>query len=388
MLNFDAYLPTRILVGEQKLAEIGHQASQYGSRAMLVTGKHSMKAAGFTDRVVQSLQTAGLTVDLFDKIDTNPTRESINEGGALARQLETQVVIGLGGGSALDSAKAIAALAQDSENDDVWQYVQGREAPSSTLPIIAAPSTAGTGSEVTLYTVITNKAATRKDGFASPYIYPRVAIIDPELMSTVPQQLTAYAGTDAFAQAVEAYLTKLAHPFSDLLALESIRLCAHYLPQVVADGKNLTARAAMGWASSLAGIAISLVDIIIAHHASEAVGALYETHHGATAGILLPYAMEFNLKESRDKLARIAEVMGADIKYLTPENAARKSIEAVRTLYEHIGVPLSLADLGVKKESIPEFVAYLMTRKGDLDAGNPRECTEASLTEYMHMACG
>jgi alcohol dehydrogenase class IV len=377
-----------MLVGENKLAEIGNEVKQYGDRALLVTGKKSMKASGFTDRVVKSLESAGVSVDLFDKIETNPTREAMNEGGAFAKKQGSQVIVGMGGGSALDSAKAIAALAQDQENEDVWEYVQGRPVPSSTLPIVAAPSTAGTGSEVTLYTVITNKAEKRKDGFASQYIYPRVAIIDPELMSTVPQQLTAYAGTDAFAQAVEAYLTKLAHPFSDLLALESIKLCAQYLPQVVADGKNLPARAAVGWASSLAGIAISLVDVIIGHHASEAVGALYETHHGATAGILLPYAMEFNLAECTDKLANIAVAMGADISGLAPEDAARKSIECVKKLYEDIGVPGSLADIGVKKSSIPDFVAYLITRKGDLDAGNPRECTEASLTEYMEMALG
>jgi len=385
MFNFEAYLPTRILVGEKKLEDIGKQVKEYGDRAFLVTGKKSMKESGFTDRVVKLLESEAVIVDLFDKVETNPTREIINEGGALAKKLGSKVIVGLGGGSAMDSAKAIAVLV-GGDGKDIWEYVQGKSVPPSTLPIVAAPSTAGTGSEVTLYTVITNKTDKRKDGFASEYIFPRVAIIDPELMSTVPPKLTAYAGTDAFAQAVEAYLTKLAHPLSDMLALESMKLCAQYLRQVVTDGKNLKARAAMGWASSLAGIAISLVDVIVGHHASEAVGALFETHHGATAGILLPYAMEFNLAEQKDKLANIAVAMGEDITGLTPEDAAQKSIECVKSLYKEIEIPENLRDIGVKKESIPELVAYLMTRKEDLDAGNPRECTEKSLREYLEMA--
>jgi alcohol dehydrogenase class IV len=357
MFNFESYLPTRILVGNKKIEEIGKQVKQYGDRALLVTGKKSMKESGFTDRIIQLLESEAVTVDLFDKIETNPTREIINEGGAFAKELGSQVIVGLGGGSALDSAKGIAVLAK--EGSDIWEYVEGKSVPNFILPIVAAPSTAGTGSEVTLYAVITDKASRRKDGFMSEHIFPRVAIIDPELMSTVPPKLTAYAGADALAQAVEAYLTKLAHPFSDLLALESAKLIVNNLPKVVKDGKNLAARTAMGWASSLAGIAISLVDVVIGHHASEAIGALFETHHGATAGILLP---------------------------MSQSEAARKSIDMIKKLYQKIELPEKLSSIGVDKAAIPELVDYLLSRKEDLDAGNPRECSAENMKEYLEMA--
>jgi alcohol dehydrogenase class IV len=384
MFNFESYLPTRILVGNKKIEEIGKQVKQYGDRALLVTGKKSMKESGFTDRIIQLLESEAVTVDLFDKIETNPTREIINEGGAFAKELGSQVIVGLGGGSALDSAKGIAVLAK--EGSDIWEYVEGKSVPNFILPIVAAPSTAGTGSEVTLYAVITDKASRRKDGFMSEHIFPRVAIIDPELMSTVPPKLTAYAGADALAQAVEAYLTKLAHPFSDLLALESAKLIVNNLPKVVKDGKNLAARTAMGWASSLAGIAISLVDVVIGHHASEAIGALFETHHGATAGILLPYAMEFNFDQCKKRLAALADLMEADTAGMSQSEAARKSIAMIKKLYQKIELPEKLSSIGVDKAAIPELVDYLLSRKEDLDAGNPRECSAENMKEYLEMA--
>jgi alcohol dehydrogenase class IV len=384
MFNFESYLPTRILVGNKKIAAIGKHVKKFGDRALLVTGKKSMKESGFTDRIMQFLDSEGVTVDLFDKVETNPTREIINEGGALAKKLGSQVIVGLGGGSAMDSSKGIAVLAK--EGNDIWEFVEGKTVPNYILPIVAAPSTAGTGSEVTLYSVITDKARKRKDGFMSEYIFPKVAIIDPELMSTVPPELTAYAGADALAQAVEAYLTKLAHPYSDMLALESARLIATHLPKAVKDGKNLDARAAMGWASSLAGIAISLVDVIIGHHASEAIGALFQTHHGATAGILLPYAMEFNFDQCQKRLADLAAVMGAETDGMSQSEAAQKSISMIKTLYQKIELPEKLSSIGVDKAAIPELVDYLLSRKGDLDAGNPRECSAESIKEYLEMA--
>jgi alcohol dehydrogenase class IV len=377
MFSFESYLPTRILVGNKKIEEIGKQVKKYGARALLVTGKKSMKESGFTDRIIQILESEAVTVDLFDKIETNPTREIINEGGALAKQLGSQVIIGLGGGSAMDSAKGIAVLAK--EGNDIWEYVKGKSVPNYILPIVAAPSTAGTGSEVTLYAVITDKTSRRKDGFMSEHIFPRVAIIDPELMSTVPPKLTAYAGADALAQAVEAYLTKRAHAFSDLLALESVKLIMNNLPKAVKDGKNLAARTAMGWASSLAGIAIG-------HHASEAVGALFQTHHGATAGILLPYAMEFNFDQCKERLAALAELMATDTARLSQDEAARKSIDIIKKLYQKIELPEKLSSIGVDKAAIPELVDYLLSRKDDLDAGNPRECSAKSMKEYLEMA--
>ena len=384
MFGFEAYTPTRIFVGKNTLAMVGDQAKSLGTTALLVTGRRSMRDAGCTDTVKRSLQQAGVSVEVFDQVDSNPSRETVNTGGEIARGRKVDLVIGLGGGSALDVAKGIAVIAR--HGGDVWDYVGGKQITGPALPLIAIPSTAGTGSEVTKYAVISDETAHLKEGFASDFIIPLVAIVDPEVMSTTPPRLTARAGGDALAQGVEAYLTKRANPFSDLLALESIRLCARHLPGVVRNGKDLDGRLAMGWASSLAGIAISYVDVVIGHHVSEAVGALFKTHHGETAALLLPYAMEFNAAQSEGRLAQIAAAMGEHVDGLPASAAARKAVDRVRALLREIGIPARLSDLGVTKAAVPSFMAILRNRMKDLQAGNPREMTEQSITDFIEMA--
>ncbi len=384
MLGFESYSPTRILAGEKALQLLGDQARRLGRKALLVTGRKSMKEAGYTAKATRSLEQAGVSVELFDKVDSNPSRDTVNQGGALARADKIDLVIGLGGGSALDVAKGIAVLAR--HGGDIWDYVGGKEITGPVLPLIGVPSTAGTGSEVTKYAVISDEKARLKEGFASDYIIPLVAIIDAELMSTTRPDLTAKAGGDVLAQGIEAYLTKRATPFSDLLALESIRLCGEHLRAATQDGRNLEHRLAMGWASSLAGIAISAVDVVIGHHVSEAVGALFKTHHGETAALLLPYAMEFNRAESAVRLARIAQALGENVATLGTDEAAKKAVLRVRSLLHDIGIPARLSDLGVTKEAVPSILAILKNRTKDLQAGNPREITEESIAAFVRMA--
>jgi len=383
MFSFDACLPTRIISGENTLSAVEEVVKQHGDRVFLVTGKRSMKDAGITDSLVRDLETRNISVQVFDKVETNPERNVINEGGRLAREFKSSVVIGLGGGSALDAAKAIAVLA--AHGGDIWDYVEGKDVEGSPLPIIAIPSTAGTGSEVTPYTVISDRSLTRKDGFASTLIIPKVAILDDRVMSLADSKLTAYAGLDALSQAVEAYLTKLAHPYSDMLALESIRLCIQYLGTAVSDGKNSEARLGMAWASSLAGMAIALVDVVIGHHASEAIGAVYNTHHGLTAGLLLAPTMEFNFAESMDRLAAIAAPLGVDTAGMSREEKANSAVTAVRSLYRELGLPETFKDLGVTRASFPRVMEILTNRMDDLVAGNPKSITPASLEEFLEM---
>jgi len=384
MFDFTAYMPTRLLLGKKSIDQFPQVVKSFGNKALLVTGKRSMKESGFTDRAIRKLSSVGIEVELFDEVQSNPTMKAVNEGGALARKASVDMVIGLGGGSALDSAKAIAVLAK--YGGSIWDFIEGKEIDKPVLPIICLPSTAGTGSEVTKYAVISNEKARLKEGFASNFIFPAVAVLDPELMSTVPHSLTVKAGGDVLAHAIEAYLTKLANPYSDIVALESIRLCVKYLKKVAKNGKNLKNRTAMGWASSLAGIAISFVDVVIGHHVSEAVGALYRTHHGETAALLLPYAMEFNFEGTKERLTHIAEVMGVDIKGMSVDEAALKSIEAVRSLLKEIGIPEKLRDLGVGKKEIPKMLEILKKRVPDLKAGNHHEITIESIKQYIEMA--
>jgi alcohol dehydrogenase class IV len=384
MFTFEAYTPTRILVGQDTLRLVGDQAKKLGNRALLVTGRRSMAESGHTELVKRSLESAGVGVEVFAQVDSNPSRETVNRGGEVALQTKRDLIIGLGGGSALDVAKGIAVLAR--HGGDIWEYVGGREIPGPVLPLIEIPSTAGTGSEVTKYAVISDDKAKLKEGFASDYIVPLVAIVDPGLMRTASPSLTAKAGGDALAQAIEAYLTKRANPFSDLLALEAIRLCVGHVRNATKDGANLENRLAMGWASSLAGMAISYVDVVIGHHVSEAVGALFKTHHGETAALLLPYAMEFNRSESIGRLGRIAAAMGENVDGLSAPAAATRAVQRVRALLRELGIPSRLTDLGVTKAAMPGLMGILRNRMKDLRAGNPKEMTEQSIAEFIEMA--
>ena len=384
MFEFDYYLPTKVTVGNGKLNELGEIAKDMGSKAFLVTGKHSMKDLGVTDRVVGTLESVGIEVSVFAEAGTNPLRDMVNKGAHHARQAGADIVIGLGGGSALDTAKGIAVVV--SHGGDIWDYVDGKEVPGPTLPIIALPTTAGTGSEVTKYAVFSNQEQQVKQGFGSDYIIPSIAIIDGELMSYAPLGLTTKAGGDAFAQAVEAYLTKLAHPCSDFFAEESIRLCNRYLRRAVKNGVDLESRVAMGWASSLAGIAINMVDVVIGHNVSEIVGALFDTHHGETAAVLLAPTMEFNLQDRTDRIAKIAELMGEDISGLNVEDAARLAIDKVKELMSDIGIPMKLKDIGVTKEAIPTMLEMLEVRTEEMEVGNPREISKESLQEFLELA--
>lgn len=384
MICFNAFMPVRIVVGKSKADEVGSYGRPFGSKALIVTGKGSMKASGYTDRIIHSLKAADIDADVFDQVTSNPERQMVNDAAAAAKRFGAEFVIGLGGGSAIDTAKGAAAVA--GLGGDVWDYVSGQAVGPGVLPIVAIPSTAGTGSEVTQYTVITDRSVKRKNGFASEFIVPKVAIIDPELMSTVPPSLTAKAGGDVVAQAVEAYTTKLAHGYSDLLALESVRLCERYLRRAVQDGADLEARAAIGWASSLAGMAIAFVDVVIGHHASEAVGSVYPTHHGETAAALLVPTLRFNFEQTQSRLSEIATAMGRDVSSHDERAAAEIGIDAIHQLLSDIGIPDRLSKLGVGSDSIPQFIEILQERREDLEAGNPRDLDEQSMKEFFEMA--
>jgi len=218
MFTFEAYSPTRIILGQGYINKTVQYVKSIGDKALLVTGKKSMKLSGYTDRVLQNLKTYDVQTELFDQVEPNPTRSIIKDGAELAKNLKVDVVIGLGSGSAMDTAKCIAVLCKN--DGDIWEFINGREISSNVVPIVCIPSTAGTGSEVTKYAVVSDNQTKLKEGFTSDFIIPSIAIIDPELMSTVPPDLTAKAGGDALSQAIEAYGLFLNYfPFFDLIKL-------------------------------------------------------------------------------------------------------------------------------------------------------------------------
>jgi alcohol dehydrogenase len=367
------HMPTRLIFGVGKLSLIGREVAKIGRRALLVTGKNSAQKYGYTQRAVEQLQSNGVHALVFDGVESNPTSTVINAGGQLARQEKCDVIVGLGGGSALDAAKSIAVVA--AKDVDIWEVVVGAPLDTEVLPTVAIPTTAGTGSEATQYAVISNRELRRKDALASVHIYPKLAILDPELTLTLDRYYTASAGMDVIAHATEAYSSALANELSDLLAIEAIRLAAQNLRLAVWNGSDLTARSNMMLASTLAGMALAQADTTIAHTIGEAVGAIYNTDHGTSVALVLPAVMQYNCIANLRKYAFMAQLLGENTDGLSLREAALKSADAVRSLIQDVGLPSGLGAIGVTDISA---VMRLVNRPG-MTASNPRAIGSAEL---------
>jgi len=280
MKNFEFHLPTKLIFGRGELGRLGEIARSYGGKALLVTGKSSMKKLGFTDRAVELCRDAGIEVVLYDGAIPNPTTESIDRGAEVARKEACDLVIALGGGSAIDTAKGIAIAA--THGRPIWDHVRGGvPATERTLPIIAVTSTSGTGSHVTPFTVITNPRTKGKPGFMSPYIYPRASIVDVDILSKMPPDLTANVGMDVLAHSVESYINLLSTPMTELFSREAIKIVYDHLPRAYENGGDLDSRAMMALADTYAGIALAGVGATLAHALAHAISGHYpEVPHG------------------------------------------------------------------------------------------------------------
>jgi len=253
MKSFTYFQPTEIRFGRGRLDEVGEMVARYGKRCLIVTVPIFPAFEPVLERVKDSLQKAGGAWEHFDGVVPNPTTDWVTAGAAVAKAFGADVVLGVGGGSSMDTAKAIAVEA--THPGTAWDYLFFKTPPSSkTLPVIAVSTTSGTGSQVTQVAVITETKTKTKSAIFNALIYPKVAIVDPELMETVPSHVTASTGFDAFCHAFESLLHPAASPYTDRMALEAIELVARYLPVVVEDGKNQDGREAMAWADTIAGV--------------------------------------------------------------------------------------------------------------------------------------
>lgn len=365
MKDFGFYVPTRIVFGNGKFDVLGEEVSQIGKRALIVTYPGSA-LENWLDRAISLLENNGVSVVVYRQVDANPDHKLINRGGELARAENCDVVIGLGGGSAMDSAKGIAVVA--SENQDIWDIYEGAPITQETLPVVAIPTTAGTGSEATFFAVVSHRELKQKEGFALPQFFPRLSIVDPLMTLDLPPRITAETGLDALSHAIEAYYCKFATPVVDALAVQAIGLVSDNLRKAVYDGKDQVARYNMMLANTLAGMAITQSDSCLAHVIGEAVGGVYNTGHGLSVALCLPATMEYNSIAALEKFATIAELMGEDVSGLTLREAARQAPSAVRDLIEDLNLPLGLRAIDVDDLT---KVRQLVNRPG-WDASSPR----------------
>ena len=354
MNSFNYYQPTEILFGKGRLKEAGKVASKFGCRCLLVTVPAFQEIEPALQLIKSVLKENGIEVVHFDKVIPNPTTEVVSAGAKLARETKVEFVIGLGGGSSIDTAKAIAVEA--THQGSCWDYLYFRQTQPTerTLPIIAIPTTSGTGSNVTAVAVVTNPLERSKSALSSPRLFPQVSIVDPELMLTLPPYMTAVTGFDAFSHAFESYITPKCSPYTEILALESIKVIFRYLDAAVRDGQDLEARGKMAWADTLAGLCIANSAVTLPHGIAMALSGMYpQVAHGqALASIYLPI-MRFSLKYAIEKFATIARLLNPAAAAINDKEAARKFLGQLEEFIESLGIRKSLKEIGVIKSELP-----------------------------------
>lgn len=362
--------------GSGSLAKLPELASRFGEGPVLVVMDPHFSKGEWKDRVFKGLRQKKLRPLLFNRIEPEPSPLSAEKAAEKAKQKGCILVVGIGGGSALDTAKAAAVLARN--KGGVKDYVGLDLVPKPGLPTIMIPTTAGTGSEVTFTAVFTNRADKTKGGINSRFLFPTIALLDPELTLSLPPNITAQTGMDALTHAMEAYTSKQANPMSDMVAEKAIRLIGKHLPQAVKNGKDLVAREGMLLGSLLAGMALANAGVGAVHAMAYPLGALFNIPHGLANAVLLPYVLEFNRRACPERFARMGAWLSGSDEKEPPEKGSKKCIQKILRLSRAIGIPQNLKALKIPKRAIP-LMAEGAIKVARPIANNPRPITTADI---------
>lgn len=382
-MNFDLYLPVEVIFGVGSVNKVGEAGRRFGYRVLIATGKKSTKENGALDRVVESLNRNGAEeIIIFDQIEPNPTDKSVNLASEIVVKEKIDYIIGLGGGSSLDSTKAISIVS--SNEGYAWDYVNYPEGPRLipflNRPFICIPTTAGTGSEVNRYSVLSNPIRKEKMVISHSLNYPRVAIIDPSLTVSMDRRLTALTGIDALMHALESLTNRLSNFFAEDLAIRAIQIIRRWLPVAIEEPENLQARSYMSYAAMLAGIAIDRKRVALIHGMEHPVSAHYpHIAHAEGLSALGVAITDFNYKGNPEKYALFAELMG-----YKPE--PHMAVKALEDFLEKVGLRLSLKELGVEREKIERLTedTYMLSR--GLFPINPVEPTTEDIYKLYERA--
>lgn len=377
-------MPRLMLTGCGAFAEAPAEVGRLGRRALVVTDPVMVKV-GHVGRLVAGLEAAGVAVVIFDGVTGEPTDEMVAAGLAALRSHRADVVVAVGGGSPIDTAKGIAAMATNP--GAIVDYMGFEKFVHKPLPLVAIPTTAGTGSEVTRFTIITDHARDVKMLIASAAVLPDVAVVDPELTVSSPRPVTAATGIDALTHAIEAYVSRKAQPFTDVLALSAMRRLAPNLKPAWANGGDLAARTENMLGATEAGIAFSNASVALVHGMSRPIGAVFHIAHGVSNAMLLPLVMEWSLPAAVDRYADVAAAMGCDVRGLSREAAARTGIAFVRRLCRDLEIP-NMKAAGVDRDVLArrvEKMAHDALVSGS-PGNNPRVPTAAEIVELYWQA--
>lgn len=375
--------PTEVVYGFGSAGKVGEILKGY-KKALIITDPGCLKA-NLVEPVQKSLTAAGINCEVFSGVEPNPSVEVVEEAFRLLTSFGADVIVGLGGGSSLDTAKAVGILATNGGKITDYEGVEKVAAPA--MPVVGIPTTAGTGSEVTINVVITDKAREYKFTIVSRNAACRWAVLDPALTASMPPALTAATGMDALTHAIESYTSLMSYPLSATLALESIRIISRNLALAVYNGDNMVARDGMLMGCLMASLAFNNTRLGNAHAMSHPVSAVFGVPHGIANAILLPYVMEFNSVAVPDRFAAIAEAMGENVQGLKVTQAAARAVEAVRELSARIGIPSRLSAVisdPNAKDKIDKLADDAM-KSGNI-AVNPRKTTRQDIVALYEQA--
>jgi alcohol dehydrogenase class IV len=384
MKNFNYHQSTRLLFGKGRINELAEVVLGYGKKALLVTTPASIPALKFQyERVIRILADKGIEVAHYDGVIPNPTVDVISAGAKIAREFGADVIIGLGGGSSMDSAKAISVEA--THEGTCWDYLFYKTPQpdlSRLIPVVAVSTTSGTGSQVTQVAVITNTQVRDKSALYNNILYPQVAIVDAELMLSVPEFITATTGFDVLCHAFESIINPGTSAYVELLGWEAITIVNENLPKVLANLNEIEAREKMAWADTLAGLCIANSGVTLPHGMGMAIGGMYPAiAHGEALAIVYPAFARFTWQAAIPPFANLARVLNPDLKTITDLEAAEKAVDEIDKFLKKIGLWISLRDKGMPESEI-ELLAKQCMVLPDYK-GNPRVATEEEMIELV-----
>ncbi|MGG0453877.1 iron-containing alcohol dehydrogenase [Priestia megaterium] len=374
-----------LVTGSGSISKIGEEAKKLNATKVIIITDKVIRQTGLLSKVINPLEEAGLATDIIDDVVPEPPFENLEQ---MITQIEGKgydLLVGVGGGSALDIAKVLSIMLTNHE--DVRDVVGIEKVKNPGVPTILVPTTSGTGSEVTYNAIFTDIRDKVKKGIVSPYLLPKVAIVDPELTLTVPPSVTAATGMDALVHAVESYTAIRAGELTDGIALQAIKLISRSLRKAVYNGKDLKAREDMAMGSLLAGISLGNAGVGAVHALAYPLGGKFKVPHGVANSLLLPFVMKYNAVADLEKFAEVAKAMGENVEGLSLREAADRAVQALAQLSKDVGIPSSLKEVGVTASDI-SALAEEASKIDRLLNNNPRWLTVKEIKKIYEEAYG
>ena len=386
-ITYDFVAPQRIVFGWGRRREVGELARSLGRRVFVICGAPVLTEGGILGQITEALRAEGVEAVFLETIVHEPEVEDVDRVAGVVRTAGLRAgdfILAIGGGAAIDLGKAVAAMATNNESPTVKDYLEGvgrgLVLVKDPLPVLAMPTTAGTGAEATRNAVISSYDPAFKKSLRSERILPRIALVDPELTVTVPPATTAASGMDAITQLIESFISRKAQPIPQALAMDGLKKAIPAIAEAVENGSSQPAREKMAHAAMLSGICLANSGLGMAHGVAAALGVYCRVAHGVACALMLPVALRVNREARQAELARLAHLLFGKGPSTTPEEAVEILIQEISSLCDRVGVPRRLSQLGVTKEQIPEIVK---SSRGSSMAGNPRDLSDAELTAIL-----